>query len=129
MLIVPAFLLFLSQPCLGDIQFPQGHPDGAASSTFKIGYGSSKDIFNIYLWRENYAVPQLTKEMKNQAILLSKLNPAVYEAVQKSSSYASFFRYVKINYNANWKAFVKSISGVNIVPVVKTPTKMPKNSF
>ena len=75
------------------------------------------------------AVPELTNTLKNQTMLLSKLNPIVYEAVQTTAGYAAFFRYVKLNHNVNWKAFIKSISKVHISPVVKTPTKMPKKSF
>ena len=75
------------------------------------------------------AVPQLTNDLKNQTMLLKNINPMVYSAVQITAKYGSFFRYVKLNYNVNWKTFLKSISTIKTSPSIKTPTKMPRKNY
>lgn len=73
-------------------------------------------------------VPALTNALKNRSDLLHTINPAVYNAIQITAGYASFFRYVKFNYPHTWKAFLQSIAKVKILPAVKTPTQMPRRN-
>ena len=72
---------------------------------------------------------EYTESFKPYWDLLKKYNPTVYSAVENTSRWAAFFRYVrKINPN-NWAAFVKKIenNGQWDAPIVKTPTSSEIN--
>ncbi|MCZ6801781.1 MAG: hypothetical protein O7F12_14970 [Nitrospirae bacterium] len=73
-------------------------------------------------------VPALTNALKNQSDLLQTINPVVYNAVQATAGYASFFRYIKFNHPYTWKAFLTSMAKVTIHPAVKAPTQMPRRN-
>jgi len=57
-------------------------------------------------------VPILTNALKNRSDLLETINPVVYNAVQTTAGYASFFRYMKFNHPHTWKAFLQSIDKI-----------------
>ena len=48
-------ILLLSNPSLGE-DFPTDHPGDAVSEDWSRGFGSSRDEFTVFMWRENYEV-------------------------------------------------------------------------
>jgi hypothetical protein len=50
------------------------------------------------------------------------INPIVFDAAEKACQWSAFFRYVKENYDEEWKAFVSSIKSLKYdAPIVQTP--------
>jgi hypothetical protein len=69
-------------------------------------------------------VSELTRDLGKRMDYLAKINPAVYDAVDKTMKFGAFFRYVRAEYPEAWVAFVGQISSVELDSglVVKTPS-------
>lgn len=63
--------------------------------------------------------------------LLKKFNPPVYSAVENTSHWAAFFRYVRQANPEKWSQFVKEVESINAwdAPAVQTPTSSDINYF
>jgi len=72
-----------------------------------------------------------TESFKSYWNLLKKFNPLVYSAVEKTSQWSAFFRYVRQTNPENWIQFVKKAgnSGSSNAPAVQTPTSSDINYF
>ncbi|MBS1595798.1 MAG: hypothetical protein JST90_15910 [Bacteroidetes bacterium] len=70
-----------------------------------------------------------TEKMKYRFDLLLRLNQPVYEAVARTMQYSALFRYFKSINPLRWNEFLKKINTVQISPLVKTPTDLPKNTL
>lgn len=70
-------------------------------------------------------VTQLTNYLKTTNII-QEINPIIHNAVETTSSFASFFRYIKIENHNNWREFIKSLANVKVKPNVKTPSRIYK---
>ncbi|MGZ3871075.1 MAG: hypothetical protein ACXVLQ_18370 [Bacteriovorax sp.] len=70
-------------------------------------------------------VNEAIKELKNSR-LLSELNPAVFDAVNKTAQYAALFRLVKKDNSSNWSDFIEEINTVQISKI-ETPSIWAKN--
>jgi hypothetical protein len=55
--------------------------------------------------------------------LLKQYNPLVYSAVENTSHWAAFFRYIRLTNPSNWVLFLKKVENTSNIsaPVVKTP--------
>lgn len=71
-------------------------------------------------------VTEITNKLKTNYPLLLQLNPPVFNAVKNVSQYSAFFRYVKLKSPETWNKFFSKIKMVNVSPVIKTPTQLPK---
>jgi len=60
-------------------------------------------------------------QVRNNSKLLFDINPAVYDAVIKTSQYSALFRLVKKNNNSNWVDYIKKIDAVTISQI-ETPS-------
>jgi hypothetical protein len=69
-----------------------------------------------------YEVTALTNAMRSLDGAIAEYNPSVYRAYQRVAQYSAFFRYVKTNNPASWKAFQQAMINTPIQPSVKTPT-------
>ncbi|MDR2056783.1 MAG: hypothetical protein LBP83_00565 [Dysgonamonadaceae bacterium] len=71
----------------------------------------------------------LSSSFKRNWRLLKQYNPLVYSAVENTSHWAAFFRYIRLTNPDNWNLFLKKIETIKIedTPVVKTPTSFVKN--
>jgi len=58
-------------------------------------------------------VDEAIKQLKNSN-LLYEINPAVFDAVKKTSQYAALFRLVRRDNSANWEDFIKKMDTVEI---------------
>ena len=68
---------------------------------------------------------QLSKLMKKH----EGGNPPVYHALTKFMRYSALFRYAKDRNKSGYEAFLKSLSGVSLVPSIETPTVLyPPNN-
>jgi hypothetical protein len=70
-------------------------------------------------------VDEAIKELKNSK-LLSELNPAVFDAVNKTAQYAALFRLVKKEDSSNWSDFIEEINTVQISKI-ETPSVWARN--
>lgn len=72
-----------------------------------------------------------TESFKSYWKLLKEFNPLVYSAVENTSQWAAFFRYVRKVNPDNWFQFVKKVenSGIQDAPSVQTPTSSDINYF
>lgn len=58
----------------------------------------------------------------NQTAMVRSINPAVWDAGTVVMRYSAFFRYIKANYNKEWKIFMNQIKDIKTKPVITTPT-------
>jgi hypothetical protein len=74
---------------------------------------------------------EYTDSFKRNWPLLKKYNPLVYSAVENTSQWAAFFRYVIKTNPRNWDEFVTKMRMVKITdtPPIKTPTSFETNYF
>jgi len=72
-----------------------------------------------------------TESFKSYWNLLEKFNPLVYSAVDNTSQWSAFFRYVHQKNPENWAQFAKKVenSGISDAPGVQTPTSSDLNYF
>ena len=72
-----------------------------------------------------------TESFKSYWNLLKKFNPLVYSAVENTSQWAAFFRYVRQVNPENWSQFVKKVESdeTTDAPAVQTPTSSDVNYF
>jgi hypothetical protein len=62
----------------------------------------------------------LTRELRGSK-RFSDLNPKIYGLDERLFQLSAFFRAVKAKYPPAWSQFMKSISGVTVIPTVRTP--------
>jgi len=67
---------------------------------------------------------QFSERLSSRSDLLRSMNPAVWEAGVVTMRYAAFFRYCRINFPKEWRAFLQTVSKVPVEPRVTTPTVM-----
>jgi len=74
---------------------------------------------------------EYTESFKSYWNLLKKFNPLVYSAVENTSRWSAFFRYVRQMNPENWTQFVKKVEDNSIpdAPAVQTPTSSDINYF
>ena len=72
-----------------------------------------------------------TESFKSYWDLLEKFNPPVYSAVERTSQWSAFFRYVQRKNPDNWFQFLRKVanSGNSDAPAVQTPTSSDINYF
>ncbi|MCL2652006.1 MAG: hypothetical protein FWD60_13425 [Candidatus Azobacteroides sp.] len=72
-----------------------------------------------------------TESFKPYWTLLEKFNPLVYSAVDNTSQWAAFFRYVRQVNPENWTQFVRKVGNTALsdAPDVQTPTSSDLNYF
>ena len=72
-----------------------------------------------------------TESFKSYWDLLEKFNPLVYSAVEKTSQWSAFFRYVQRKNPDNWFQFLRKVanSSSGDAPAVQTPTSSDINYF
>ena len=58
--------------------------------------------------------------------LLVRLNPNVYNAVEKTASLIALLNYYKKYHSRSWKKFVQTIQDVQVIPKVYSPTQVAK---
>ena len=58
--------------------------------------------------------------------LLVRLNPNVYNAVEKTASLVALLNYYKKYHSHSWKKFVQTIQDVQVIPKVYSPTQVAK---
>lgn len=78
---------------------------------------------------DEYVSKELLRRMPDYSLKLSGeirkqngINPAVYDALYNTMRYTAFFRSIKAADPASFSQFAKSLSGIKIVPQLKTPT-------
>lgn len=73
------------------------------------------------------ALSDLTSALRQRPQLVSDLNPAVYRVASNAARFSAFFRYVKQNNPASWRAFLDGqLRNIQVKPPVTTPTQIPK---
>jgi len=74
-------------------------------------------------------VDDYTESFKSYWSLLKKFNPLVYSAVENTSQWSAFFRYVRDKNSDNWVQFFRKVANSNRMdaPVVQTPTSSDIN--
>ena len=72
-----------------------------------------------------------TESFKPYWSLLEKFSPLVYSAVDNTSQWSAFFRYVQQTNPENWVQFAKKVenNGISDAPAVQTPTSSDLNYF
>jgi len=72
-----------------------------------------------------------TESFRSYWDLLKKFNPLVYSAVENTSQWSAFFRYVRQANPGNWAQFVKKVENTSAsdAPDVQTPTSSDLNYF
>jgi len=63
----------------------------------------------------------LTDPTRDGGAMLKSLNPAVFDTANKTAQWAAFFRYVKANHPAKWKAYFTSLDQAKDVLAIETP--------
>jgi len=66
-------------------------------------------------------VRSLIDGLKDKRDALRKVNPHLYEAINKTMRYAALFRYVKANSPLSWNAFCAQVKDRLPEPSVVTP--------
>lgn len=73
-----------------------------------------------------YPIPSLINKMKSQKMNLEEYNPVVYNAIENTMYFSSFFRFIKSHNAENWSKIKTQIKNVKIEPSVTTPTMWKK---
>jgi hypothetical protein len=73
-------------------------------------------------------VDDFTSSFRKNWNLLKQYNPVVYTAVENTSRWAAFFRYIRLTNPNNWTAFLDKVERINLrnMPPVQTPTSIEK---
>lgn len=74
---------------------------------------------------------EYSESFKRNWPLLKKYNPVVYSAVENTSHWSAFFKYVIKTNPRNWENFITKIRAAKITdtPAIKTPTSYEINYF
>jgi len=60
--------------------------------------------------------------MSEDPEMIRACNPAVWDATVMTMRLSAFFRYLKLNFPAQWESFAATIANISIQPEVTTPT-------
>lgn len=96
-----------------------------------LGKYAPESFFNTILQTEAYMdrdaiifLKGFSEDVSSDPALFESANPAVWNATVSTMRFAAFFRYVKINFPAQWLAFLDKVKMVDPEPRIVTPTIM-----
>lgn len=92
---------------------------------------SLESLFQMIVTTEAYMdsdsivyLKEYSDEVSSKPDLFEAANPEVWNATVQTMCFASFFRFIKTNYPAEWSAFMDKIGTVDPEPRIFTPTAM-----
>lgn len=89
-----------------------------------------KMLFETAALMEAYRIiflPEYSNRMSQNPELLKACNPAIWNATVLTMRTAAFFRYLKVNYPAEWQTLVTQVKDKYPEPAVRTPTVLYKS--